>query len=74
MDYEAPTKPAEWFAHGHTFGKVRAPPSLFLVTHILANAVMLIIFYEYMSYFPQLDDKQRESTGNLTCLPPSPST
>lgn len=40
----------------------------------LATTVMLIIFYGSMSHFPQLDDRQLESKGNLTCLPPSPST
>ena len=33
---------------------------------------MLIIFYESVSYLPQLDDKQLEGEGNVTGLLPSP--
>lgn len=40
----------------------------------LATTVMLIIFYGSMSHFPQLDDRQLESKGNLTYLPLSSST
>lgn len=69
---EAPTNPAERLARGHTSGT--QSPSLFLVTHTVANIVMLTILYVHVSYLPQWDDERGEGEGNVTgLLPPPPA-